>query len=151
MRRLSDLGRAQVKQRRGRALLTAAGIVLGVATLFGTMVAGASVQGGVKKVTDEVNGPSDVVVAPVGAWDATLPDATMVAAKRLPDVDTASGSLWRQIRARTPDGLRSFDVAVGGVGSDVRKVANVSITTGRLPTSGANEVASSEETGRRLG
>src|SRR4051812_22073889 len=100
MRRLSDLGRAQVKRRRGRALLTAAGIVLGVATLFGTMVAGASVQGGVNSVTDEINGRSDVIVAPVGAWDATLPDSTVAKAKGLPDVETASGSLWRQIRAR---------------------------------------------------
>ena len=82
MRRLSDLGRAQVKHRRGRALLTAAGIVLGVATLFGTMVAGASVQGGVDRVTNQINGRSDVVVAAVGAWDATVPDSTLAKAER---------------------------------------------------------------------
>ena len=151
MRTLSGLGRAQLKRRRGRAVLTAAGIVLGVATLFGTMVAGASVQGGVDRVTNEVNGPSDVIVAPVGAWDATLSDATLAAAKRLPDVDTASPSLGRRTRARVPGGNQSLDLAVIGVGTDVERVANVDVTTGRLAAPGTDEVALSAETARRLG
>jgi putative ABC transport system permease protein len=128
----------------------ASGIVLGVATLFGTMVAGSSVQDGVDRVTNEINGPSDVVVAPVGAWDSTLPDSSVARAAALADVDTASGSLWRQIRAVVPGVDHSLDIAVGGVGADVQKIANVSVITGRLAGPGADEIAISAETARRL-
>jgi hypothetical protein len=92
VRRLSDLGRYQVAKRRGRALLTASGIILGVATLFGTMVAGASIQGGFDDLTAETRGRTDVQVAPVGAWDATLPEATVARVRALPEVTAASGS-----------------------------------------------------------
>ncbi len=77
MRRLSSLGSKNLAHRKGRSILTGTGIVLGVAILFGVLVANATTQKGVDDLISSFTGRSDVVAGPIGAFDAKLPMGTI--------------------------------------------------------------------------
>src|SRR5688572_16343776 len=92
VRRLSSLGSKSLAHRKGRSVLTGAGIVLGVAIFFGVLVSNATTQRGVDRLIESFTGRADVVVNATGAFDATIPEATYREVASLDDVSTAAGS-----------------------------------------------------------
>ena len=68
MRRLSSLGSKSLAHRKGRSVLTGAGIVLGVAIFFGVLASNATTQDGVDQLIEDFTGRADVVVDSQGAF-----------------------------------------------------------------------------------
>src|SRR5438309_4902235 len=91
VRKLSSLGSKSLAHRKGRSILTGAGIVLGVAILFGVLVANATTQKGVDDLISSFTGRADVDVGPVGAFDAKLPPGTIDRLRKLPQVADVVG------------------------------------------------------------
>ena len=149
MRRLSSLGSKQLAHRKGRSALTATGIVLGVAILFGVLVTNATTQTGVDELVRDFAGSADVLVAPVGSFDATLPASDIQRIASLPQVAVVAGSLGfrSSIRVGTKHGVqqsRHFDLSdVQARGVDLpsaQKVQPYTLKSGRMFAVGAAEM-----------
>src|SRR3989442_9546909 len=91
VRKLSSLGSKSLAHRKGRSVLTGAGIVLGVAILFGVLVANATTQKGVDDLIQSFTGRADVVAGPVGAFEASVPPGAVSKLRTLPDVRDVVG------------------------------------------------------------
>lgn len=120
MRRLSQLGSRQLSTRKGRSLLTALGIVLGVAILVGVLVANATSRVGVDRLVVDLVGRADVVVSKVGGSDATASRAEFLRLYELPDVEVAALSLNTRGAIRVPAGTEPEDIEVAVRGIDPR-------------------------------
>ncbi|HUQ39500.1 MAG TPA: FtsX-like permease family protein [Acidimicrobiales bacterium] len=152
VRRLESLGARSLAHRRGRSVLTSLGIVLGVAILFGVLSTNASVSKGlddsIRRFTDRV----DVVLRPVGAFDAVLPIAAVDSTRRLPGVEEVSPSLY--LGASTPDPEKTDEPAyLAVIGVDPAAwmpMFDNEIKAGRMFTSGAGEVIVGPQVARRL-
>src|SRR5437899_3685294 len=72
MQRLEALGAHSLAHRRGRSVLTALGIVLGVAVLFGVLVTSDAVNRAFQDLVRSYTGPSDVSMGPAGACQSRL-------------------------------------------------------------------------------
>jgi putative ABC transport system permease protein len=136
--------------RKGRSLLTGGGIVLGVAILFGVLVANATTQKGVDNLIESITGRSDVVAGPVGAFDASLPSGTIEKLRRLPDVETVVGNYGFGTALRDhpskDDPDEPTDVAVSGiVPSEAQKLRDYEFASGRFAAPGRNELAISKD------
>ncbi len=149
MRRLSSLGSRQLAHRKGRSALTAIGIVLGVAILFGVLVTNATTQTGVDDLISDFAGNADVLVGPVGAFDATMPADTLDKIRTLPKVAAAAGSLSFRSSIRPDErhgipGELGFDLSdVLAYGIDLRSAQRIqpyTLETGRLFGPGAPEM-----------
>lgn len=91
MRSLAGVGARSLAHRKGRSALTAIGIVLGVAILFGVLVTNASLDRAFRDLVDRYRQPwNDVAVRPIGANDATMPADLADRARALPDVVAVS-------------------------------------------------------------
>lgn len=93
MKRLTRVAYRSLAERKSRALLTGAGIALGVALLFGSLVTGASSTRGLERYVEELTGTADVLISPVGAFDAQLPDGVIATVTTLPEVRDVVGVL----------------------------------------------------------
>jgi hypothetical protein len=71
MRSFSSLALRQVRARRARALLTAAGIVLGVGMILGVLLLAATINRTFADLYDSVYGRADLVVS--GSGDDSCP------------------------------------------------------------------------------
>jgi putative ABC transport system permease protein len=150
VRKLSSLGSRSLAHRKGRSLLTGGGIVLGVAILFGVLVANATTQKGVDNLIESITGRSDVVAGPVGAFDASLPSGTIEKLRRLPDVETVVGNYGFGTALRDhpskDDPDEPTDVAVSGiVPSEAQKLRDYEFASGRFAAPGRNELAISKD------
>src|SRR6266540_2400291 len=114
VRRLSSLGSKQLAHRKGRSALTALGIVLGVAILFGVLVTNATTQSGVDKLIKDFTGRANVLVSPTGAFDATMPATIVPKLAALPDVRAAVGSYNTQSSVKTPKVKKAVSILFGG-------------------------------------
>lgn len=140
MRRLSSLGSRQLAHRKGRSALTALGIVLGVAILFGVLISNATTQSGVDRLVEDFTGRADIVVDAPGAFDATLPTAVLARLARLPDVTDAVGLFG--FRSSVPDakGAR-IEIALRGIDpASARLIQNYPLVAGAFFSPGADEV-----------
>jgi putative ABC transport system permease protein len=136
--------------RKGRSLLTGGGIVLGVAILFGVLVANATTQKGVDDLIESITGRSDVVAGPVGAFDATLPAGAITKLKALPDVQTVVGNHGFGTALRDhpskDDPEEPTQIAVSGiVPSEAQKIRDYEFTSGRFAAPGQSEIAIAQD------
>src|SRR3990172_8843310 len=91
MRSFGSLALRRVRARRLRALLTAAGIVLGVGMIVGVLVLAATIQRTFTDLFDSVYGQTDVVVS--GTDQTSLPDSTLRRVRRTREVADAEGRI----------------------------------------------------------
>jgi putative ABC transport system permease protein len=128
VRSFSGLALRRVRARRARALLTAAGIVLGVGMILGVLLLAATINRTFSDLFDSVYGKTDLVVS--GDGEDSLRASTLDDVARTPGVDDASGNV-----------LSVFTlVEEGGTASpDAEKQLNVS---GQDP--GAEDLTDSE-------
>lgn len=140
MRRLSSLGSRQLSARKGRSLLTALGIVLGVAVLVGVLVSNATAAVGVDRLITDLVGRSDVIVSRVGGLDATAPLSSFTPLYRADDVDVIAFSLNSESAVRGNDGsLR--DVTFRGIDArNIAKIQPVTFAEGGWFSAGEDEV-----------
>lgn len=155
-RKLSSLGSRSLAHRKGRSVLTGTGIVLGVAILFGVLVANATTQVGVDRLFEDFTGRADVVASPVGVFDAELPEGAGDRLRALPDVRELSAGygtpavLPEERREGEPD--EPVRISVNGVvpAEDTKFQNFVFVAGGRFPTA-SDEVVLSERLATDLG
>lgn len=146
MRRLSSLGSKSLAHRKGRSVLTGAGIVLGVAIFFGVLVSNATTQDGVDQLIEDFTGRADVVVDSQGAFGTYMPAATLPQLQALPDVELAAGGFGLGVVAPTKtrgdddeDEPAEFFMR-GIVPAEEQKLQRYQIEDGRFFTPGAPEM-----------
>jgi putative ABC transport system permease protein len=140
VRRLSSLGSKQLAHRKGRSVLTAAGIVLGVAILFGVLVTNATTQSGVARLVHDFTGNADVLVRPTGAFDATMPSARVGRLAELPDVVKADGAFRFDGSLPNPKKDTPLEVEVRGVVlARARELQTFALASGRFFADAARE------------
>ena len=91
MRTFSSLALRQIRARRMRALLTAAGIVLGVGMILGVLLLSATIQRTFSDLYDSVYGKTDLVVS--GAGGDSLRRSTLARVRRADGVAEAVGTV----------------------------------------------------------
>lgn len=152
MRRLSSLGSRNLRHRRGRTVLTGAGIALGVAIFFGVVVTNATTNTGVDRLVEDFTGRADVLVDAPGALDATLPPGAVQRLSGLPGVRDVSGTL--ALRAGMPQARSSDPVRIGLRGVDLtaeRRIQNLELASGRFFTGDAPQIVLPRKLARRAG
>lgn len=140
LRRLSSLGSKQLKVRKGRSALTAIGIVLGVAILFGVLVANATTNTGFEQLIEDFTGRADVLVSPSGSPDSTMPEEISAKVRRLPDVEDAVGSHRTIGSSKVAGEEEPVRILVSGITlREERKVHNFDLSEGRFFRDDAKE------------
>ena len=148
MRRLSSLGSKSLAHRKGRSILTGAGIVLGVAIFFGVLVSNATTQRGVDRLIESFTGRADVVVNATGAFDSTIPEATAKKVMSLDGVRVASGGFGFGAELADPkveqedgQGFGPDGLSISGIDlAAERKVQDFELVDGRFFRPGTLEV-----------
>jgi putative ABC transport system permease protein len=142
VRKLYSLGSKSLAHRKGRSILTGAGIVLGVAIFFGVLVSNATTQDGVDRLIEDFTGGADVVVNPQGAFDARISDATLAKVRALPGVRDVVGGLglYAEVPSLRKDDDRKGFYLNGIVLDQERKVFRFVLGSGRFFRPGAAEV-----------
>src|SRR5919201_4884505 len=92
MRSFRSLALRKVRARRLRSLLTAAGIVLGVAMILGVLLLTVTIHRTFTDLFDSVYGRTDLVVS--GDGGDSVPHSTLAKVRRTPHVDDASGQVF---------------------------------------------------------
>lgn len=154
MRRLSSLGSKQLAHRKGRSALTAIGIVLGVAILFGVLVTNATTQTGVDALVADFAGNADVLVSPTGAFDATIPASGLDRIARLDDVDVVAGSLGfrSSIRPLIGEDREPIELSARGVDlASAQRIQPYTLESGSLFADGATEMVAPARLVTKLG
>ncbi len=101
MRSLAGVGARSLAHRKGRSALTAIGIVLGVAILFGVLVTNASVDRAFTNLVDRWRRPwVDAYARPVGTYDSSMPTSVAARVRELPDVRAIHASLGYSVTLR---------------------------------------------------
>ncbi len=152
MRSFSSLAYRQVRARRLRALLTAAGIVLGVGMILGVLLLAVTIHGTFNSLFDSVYGRTDLVVS--GSGSDSLPHSALRRALSTPGVGEASGQVFSVFTLVGSDGVASTDqskqVNVSGESPDAANLADSRTVAGRKPRSGL-EVSLQESWARANG
>ncbi len=161
MRSLSSLSARSLRRRPGRFALTGAGAALGVAVLYAVLVTSGATTDALDDAISGSAGDADVVIGPVGSYDATLPPdlAERVAARE--GVKRALGSVVIRSSLRPANeevtatrDLSSRDGIVFVVGADLAatsEIRRLEIQSGRLPAPEAAEIAVAEGAADDLG
>jgi putative ABC transport system permease protein len=142
VRRLSSLGSRQLSTRKGRSLLTALGIVLGVAVLVGVLVSNATTQAGVDRLVVDIVGRADVAASRVGGFDASASRDEFLQLLEIDDVEVVAMSLRTRsaIRIDGADGIANVDVALRGIDQgNAAAVQPITLAEGTMFTDGADE------------
>ena len=139
MRSFGSLAFRQVRARKLRALLTAAGIVLGVGMIVGVLVLAATIQRTFTDLFDSVYGQTDVVVS--GTDQTLLPGSTLRRVRRTRDVADAEGRISTVFSLVDRFGRAEEDAAtqlnVGGEDPDASNLTDAETVAGRRPRRGA--------------
>jgi len=107
MRSLSSLAIRQVRARRLRSLLTAAGIVLGVGMILGVLLLTATIHRTFSDLFDSVYGRTDLIVSGVGG--DSLRGAMLARVRRTPEVAEAQGAVTGVFTLVDSSGAASSD------------------------------------------
>ena len=107
MRSFSGLALRRVRARRARALLTAAGIVLGVGMILGVLLLAATINRTFTDLFDSVYGETDLVVS--GSGEDSLRASTFDRVARAPGVEDAAGNVLSVFTLIGENGLASPD------------------------------------------
>lgn len=146
MRSIKSLGRAHVAQRRGRALMSAIGIVLGVAMYVAVQGANAGLVASFTKQFEGRIGDTDAELTPLGDDNAVLPAASIDEIRQLPGVAAASATL--RVAATRIDGA---SMHLAGVDDVLPTLVTFEPAEGRLPTAGADEIVVAPGSGLSVG
>ena len=92
MRSFGSLAFRQVRARRLRALLTAAGIVLGVGMILGVLLLAVTIHRTFNDLFDSVYGRTDLVVS--GSGSDSLPHSALRRVRATPGVGQVSGHVF---------------------------------------------------------
>lgn len=153
MRGAYSLGWRYLKERRGRSVLTGAGIALGVAIVFGVLVANESTARTFDRLIESVNGRADVLVTPIGAADAVLPEDSAARLGALDGVELAAPIFAVELaeaRGRADPGDSLFWLE--GVDPQLdRELRSWDIVAGTFPRPGRAEVALGRAQARAAG
>src|SRR5215218_10249627 len=109
MRSFSSLAIRQVRARRLRSLLTAAGIVLGVGMILGVLLLTVTIHRTFSDLFDSVYGRTDLIVSGVGG-DAVR-HSTLGKVRRTPDVEEAEGVVFSVFTLVDRSGTASTDAS----------------------------------------
>jgi putative ABC transport system permease protein len=138
MRSFGSLALRQVRARRARALLTAAGIVLGVAMILGVLLLAATINRTFSDLYDSVYGKADLVVS--GTGEDSLPRSTLEEVRRTNGVDDATGRLLSTFTIIDSEGHASegqgSQLNVAGEDPDAADVTDAQTIAGRDPRRG---------------
>jgi putative ABC transport system permease protein len=138
MRSFGSLAFRQVRARRLRALLTAAGIVLGVGMIVGVLVLAATIQRTFTDLFDSVYGRTDLVVS--GSDQTSLPHSTLRRVRDTRDVEDAEGrissvfSVVDRFGRASDEGSSQLNVA--GEAPDAANLTDAETVAGRRPRRG---------------
>ena len=154
MRSLSGLGVRSVRRSMGRYVLTAVGASLGVAVFFGVVVTNASIDAALDRVVGRADAAA-VSIDPVGTYGAELPADAVARAASLPDVRSASGTIWFAVNRKgvsDPLLVRGGE-SVDGPAADADPVQEERVlrTRGADPAPGADEVSFTASRAASLG
>jgi putative ABC transport system permease protein len=142
MKSFSSLALRQVRARRARALLTAAGIVLGVAMILGVLLLSATINRTFTDLYDSAYGRADLVVS--GSGDDSLPASALERVASTPGVDEAVGRVLGIFTLIEGDGTAPSDASnqlnVAGQDPDATDVTDSETIGGREPER-AGEIA----------
>jgi len=146
MQRLEALGAHSLAHRKGRSAMTAAGVVLGVAVLFGVMVTGAAVNRSFTDFVHSYTGKADVTASALADYSAGFPVSTLDQVRKLPDVVKATGGVngTVQVGVGSVGGL----FPVRGIDDEATKVADYKLVSGRLAAS-IEDMVEIEDLGER--
>src|SRR5665809_47802 len=138
MRSFGSLAFRQVGARRLRALLTAAGIVLGVGMIVGVLVLAATIQRTFTDLFDSVYGKTDVVVS--GTDQTSLPGSTLRKVRRTREVADAEGRISTVFSLVDRFGRAEDDASsqlnVGGEDPEASNLTDAETVAGRRPRRG---------------
>jgi putative ABC transport system permease protein len=138
MRSFSSLAFRQVRARRLRALLTAAGIVLGVGMILGVLLLAATINRTFTDLFDSVYGKTDLVVS--GNGEDSLKASTLRTVTHAPGVGAAVGQVLSVFTVVDESGLASDDPSeqlnVAGQEPRARNLTDAQQAAGRRPRSG---------------
>ncbi len=137
MRSFGSLALKQVRSRRARSLLTAAGIVLGVGMILGVLLLSATINRTFTDLYDSVYGSADLIVS--GGGEDSLPKDALRKTEEAPGTSEAVGrvqSVFSLIEddAQPPDAGSELNVA--GQDPDAADVTDSEIVAGRDPERG---------------
>ncbi len=138
-----------------RTLLNGAGVVLGVALFTGALITTDSTSRGIDTFLADTSGDADVVASAPGGTISSLvrprggglPAGALEAVAALPGVDAAEPAFAHPTVIEGPSGRTeqriNFSSAAALIGVDPGAESSfpVEVSTGRLPTPGADEVA----------
>ena len=138
MRSFSSLAVRQVRARRLRALLTAAGIVLGVGMILGVLLLAATINRTFTDLFDSVYGQTDLIVS--GDGEDSLKASTLRTVKRTPGVEDAVGQVLSVFTVVDESGLASDDPSeelnVAGQEPHARNLTDAQQVAGHRPRQG---------------
>src|SRR5215210_1167217 len=138
MRSFSSLALRQVRARRLRSLLTAAGIVLGVAMILGVLLLTVTIHRTFTDLFDSVYGRTDLIVSGVGGDSVRA--STLERARRTPGVAQAEGIVTSVFTLVDTSGSASSDagsrVNVAGERPGAAGLSNSRTVAGRQPRRG---------------
>ena len=145
MRSFSSLAVRQVRARRGRAVLTAAGIVLGVGMILGVLLLAATINRTFTDLYDSVYGRADLIVS--GSGEDSLPGSALATVESTQGVDEAVGRVIGIFTLVEDDGVAPPDASkqlnVAGQDPDAAEVTDSETVAGRDPE-GRREIALQE-------
>src|SRR5918996_4372051 len=135
MRSFGSLALRQVRSRRLRALLTAAGIVLGVGMILGVLLLASTISRTFADLYDSVYGKTDLVVS--GSGEDSLRASTLGRVRATPGVEDAVGQVLGIFTRVDDQGLASQDQAdqvnVAGQDPRARDLTDANTVEGRKP------------------
>jgi ABC-type lipoprotein release transport system permease subunit len=138
VRSFGSLALRQVRARRARALLTAAGIVLGVGMILGVLLLAVTINRTFADLYDSAYGRADLIVS--GTGEDSLPAAALRRVERTPDVEetvarvTGIFTLVDSEGEAPPDASKQLNVA--GQDPDAADITDSETVAGRDPERG---------------
>jgi putative ABC transport system permease protein len=145
MRSFGSLALKQVRSRRARSLLTAAGIVLGVGMILGVLLLSATINRTFSDLYDSVYGQTDLIVS--GGGEDSLPKEAFRTVEREPGVDDAVGRILSIFTLVDDEGDAQLDATnelnVAGQDPDATNITDAETVAGRDPKRG-REIAIQE-------
>src|SRR4051812_22289545 len=100
---LTGVSRRYAQERRGRTMVTCAGIALGVAMFFGVVVTTQSIDRFYSRMADQLTGHSDVTAQAgngAGGRDASLPPDALPRVRNAPGVVAAAPAIYGAVSAK---------------------------------------------------
>jgi putative ABC transport system permease protein len=140
MRSFNSLALRQVRARRLRALLTAAGIVLGVGMILGVLLLAATINRTFGDLFDSVYGNADLVVSGSTGGNQSLPAADLKRVERTPGIEQAAGrvlSIFTRVeKGGLPSGDAEEQLNVAGQRLRDAEINDAETVSGRRPRRG---------------